>query len=84
MRSRLVLAALMRRDVVQRAREDFDAVLVEGEDDMTAEQVIDAAADRADAIMFTSTLPLSAHAISRLPQCARWSHAQCSAGGDAT
>ena len=59
MPSRLVLAALMPRDVVARAREEFDAVVVEGKDDMTAAQVIEAAvAHRADAIMFTNTLPL--------------------------
>ena len=68
MPSRLVLAALMPRDVVARAREEFEAVVVEGEDDMTAAQVIEAAAaHRADAIMFTNTLPLSADAIARLP-----------------
>ena len=61
MPSRLVLAALMPRDVVARAREEFDAVVVEGNDDMTAAQVIEAAAaHQADAIMFTNTLPLSA------------------------
>ena len=43
MPSRLVLAALMPRDVVTRARDEFDAVVVEGKDDMTAAQVIEAA-----------------------------------------
>ncbi len=68
MPSRLVLAALMPRDVVTRAREEFDAIVVDGKDDMTVAQVIEAAnAHRADAIMFTNTLPLSADAIARLP-----------------
>jgi lactate dehydrogenase-like 2-hydroxyacid dehydrogenase len=62
----------MPRDVVARAREEFDAVVVEGKDDMTAAQVIEAAvAHQADAIMFTNTLPLSADAIARLPTSVR-------------
>src|ERR1700758_2279707 len=72
MRPRLVLAALMPRDVVTRARNEFDALVVEGKDDMTVAQVIDAAtAHQADAIMFTNTLPLNADAIARLPASVR-------------
>src|SRR5579864_5872295 len=72
MKPRLVLAALMPRDVVTRAREEFDAIAVDGKDDMTAAQVIDAAvAHQADAIMFTNTLPLTAEAIARLPASVR-------------
>jgi lactate dehydrogenase-like 2-hydroxyacid dehydrogenase len=72
MRSRLVLAALMPHDVVMRARDEFDALVVEGKDDMTAAQVLQAAIEhRADAIMFTNTLPLSADAIARLPASVR-------------
>jgi lactate dehydrogenase-like 2-hydroxyacid dehydrogenase len=72
MRSRLVLAALMPHDVVMRARDEFDALVVEGKDDMTATQVVQAATEhRADAIMFTNTLPLSADAIARLPASVR-------------
>jgi lactate dehydrogenase-like 2-hydroxyacid dehydrogenase len=72
MKPRLVLAALMPRDVVARARDEFDAVVVEGKDDMTAAQAIEAATQhRADAIMFTNTLPLTADAIARLPQSVR-------------
>jgi lactate dehydrogenase-like 2-hydroxyacid dehydrogenase len=72
MKPRLVLAALMPRDVVTRARNDFDALVVEGKDDMTAAQAIEAAtAHRADAIMFTNTLPLTADAIARLPPSVR-------------
>jgi lactate dehydrogenase-like 2-hydroxyacid dehydrogenase len=72
MKPRLVLAALMPRDVVARARDEFDAVVVEGKYDMTAAQVIEAATQhRADAIMFTNTLPLTAEAIARLPETVR-------------
>jgi lactate dehydrogenase-like 2-hydroxyacid dehydrogenase len=72
MKPRLVLAALMPRDVVARARSEFDALVVEGHDDMTATQVIAAAtAHRADAIMFTNTLPLTGDAIARLPASVR-------------
>jgi lactate dehydrogenase-like 2-hydroxyacid dehydrogenase len=72
MPSRLVLAALMPRDVVARARTEFDAVVVEGSDDMSVQQVIDATtAHRAEAIMFTNTLALSAEAIAQLPASVR-------------
>ena len=72
MKPRLVLAALMPRDVVARARDEFDAVVADGPDDMTAEEVIAAATrHRADAIMFVNTLPLSAEAIARLPASVR-------------
>ena len=72
MKQRLVLAALMPRDVVIRARDEFDALVVEGRDDMTAGQVVEAATrHRADAIMFVNTLPLSAEVIARLPASVR-------------
>jgi lactate dehydrogenase-like 2-hydroxyacid dehydrogenase len=72
MASRLVFAALMPHDVVVRARAEFDAVIVAGENDMTAEQVIAAShAHRAEAILFTNTLPLTAEAIERLPPSVR-------------
>jgi len=72
MRSRLVLAALMPRAVVERARAEFDAVVADGRDDMTADEVVAAAAThRADAIMFVNTLPLSAEVIARLPPSVR-------------
>jgi lactate dehydrogenase-like 2-hydroxyacid dehydrogenase len=72
MKPRLVLAALMPRDVVTRARNEFDAVVVDGRDDMTAAQVIEAAtAHRPVAIMFTNTLPLNAEAIAKLPPSVR-------------
>jgi lactate dehydrogenase-like 2-hydroxyacid dehydrogenase len=72
MASRLVFAALMPRDVVARARAEFDAVVVEGDNDMTAEEVIEASHQhRAEAILFTNTLPLTAEAIERLPPSVR-------------
>ena len=72
MKPRLVLACLMPTDVNTRAREDFDALLVAGTNDMTGEQVIGAATrHRADAIMFTNTLPLTEAVIERLPPSVR-------------
>jgi hydroxypyruvate reductase len=72
MKPRLVLASLMPRDVVARAREEFDAVVANGPDDMTAAEVVRAAtAHHADAIMFTNTLPLSADVINALPPSVR-------------
>ncbi|MGH7154133.1 MAG: 2-hydroxyacid dehydrogenase [Acetobacteraceae bacterium] len=68
MTSRLVVAALVARDVVVRARAEFDALVHQGDDDMTPEQVLKAAiAHRADALLFTNTLPLSAGLIAQLP-----------------
>ena len=72
MKPRLVLACLMPADVNTRARGDFDALIVAGGNDMTGEQVIDAATShRADAILFTNTLPLTAGVIARLPPSVR-------------
>jgi len=72
MKSRLVVAALLPRDVVERARQEFDALVVEGGDDMTAPEAVDAAArHRAEAILFTNTLPLSADVIAMLPPSVR-------------
>ena len=72
MKSRLVVAALLPRDVVARARDAFDVLVVEGSDDMTAPETVDAAIrHRADAILFTNTLPLSAEAIVALPPSVR-------------
>ena len=72
MKPRLVLAALMPRDVIARARDEFDAVVAPGPADMTADEVIAAAtAHRADAIQFVNTLPLTAEAIARLPDSVR-------------
>jgi hydroxypyruvate reductase len=72
MKSRLVVAALLPRDVVARAGADFDALVVAGTDDMTAAEAVQAATrHRADAILFTNTLPLSAEAIAALPPSVR-------------
>ena len=72
MKPRLVLACLMPADVIARARNDFDALVVEGPADMTVAEVTRAAADhRAQAIMFTNTLPLTAAAIGGLPDSVR-------------
>jgi hydroxypyruvate reductase len=72
MGSRLVFAALMPRDVVTRARREFDAVVADGKDDMTAAEVIEAStAHRAEALLFTNTLPLTAEVIAELPDSVR-------------
>ncbi len=72
MKPRLVLACLMPTDVNDRAASEFDAVIVQGKDDMTVPQVIEAAtAHQAEAIMFTNTLPLTAEAIAALPPSVR-------------
>jgi len=72
MKPRLVLACLMPSDVAARARAEFDAVVTEGPGDMTAPEVVRAATEhRADAIMFTNTLPLSAAPIAGLPPSVR-------------
>jgi hydroxypyruvate reductase len=72
MSSRLVFAALMPSDVVKRARREFDAVVADGPDDMTAAEVIEAAiAHRAEALLFTNTLPLTATVIAQLPDSVR-------------
>jgi lactate dehydrogenase-like 2-hydroxyacid dehydrogenase len=72
MKSRLVVAALLPHDVVARAREEFDALVVDGADDMTADETVHAATQhRADAILFTNTLPLTAETIAALPPSVR-------------
>ena len=72
MKPRLVLACMMPTDVNLRAARAFDAIIAAGPDDMTVPEVIAAATEhRADAIMFTNTLPLSAAAIAGLPPSVR-------------
>jgi lactate dehydrogenase-like 2-hydroxyacid dehydrogenase len=69
---RLVLAFLTTTAVVARARAEFDAIVVEGPGDMTVAEVTRAAAaHRAEAILFTNTLPLNAAAIAELPDTVR-------------
>ncbi len=82
MRPRLILACLTTTAVAARAARDFDAVIAPGPDDMTVQAVIDAATHRqAQAIVFANTLPLTAHAIARLPASVR-AGATCSVGYD--
>lgn len=72
MKPRLVLAYLTTAAVTARARAEFDAVVTDGPGDMTVEEVTRAAADhRAEAILFTNTLPLTATAIAGLPETVR-------------
>lgn len=69
---RLVFAALMPTDVVDRARREFDAIIVEGSNDMTVPEVVEAANRiQAQGILFTNTLPLTADAIAQLPASVR-------------
>jgi len=69
MKPRLVLACLMPTEVNVRASQEFDALIVGGSNDMTGSEVAEAASEhRADAIMFTNTLPLNAELIARLPK----------------
>ena len=69
---RLVFAALMPTDVVERARLEFDAIIVEGNNDMTVPEVVEAANRiQAQGILFTNTLPLTADAIAQLPASVR-------------
>jgi hydroxypyruvate reductase len=59
-------------DVNMRARHDFDAVIVEGKNDMTGAEIAEAAVrHRADAIMFTNMLHLNADLIAQLPASVR-------------
>jgi lactate dehydrogenase-like 2-hydroxyacid dehydrogenase len=67
---RLVLACLTTTAVVARARAEFDAVIAEGPADMTVPETIHAD-QKADAIIFTNTLPLNAAAIAALPATVR-------------
>ena len=72
MKPRLLLACLTTTDVIARARSEFDAIVVEGPNDMTVAEVTQAAlAHRAEAIVFTNTLPLGADAIAALPETVR-------------
>jgi lactate dehydrogenase-like 2-hydroxyacid dehydrogenase len=69
---RLVLAFLTTANVVARARAEFDSIVVEGSGDMTVAEVTRAAElHRAEAILFTNTLPLTAAAIAGLPGTVR-------------
>ncbi|MBV8400023.1 MAG: D-glycerate dehydrogenase, partial [Acetobacteraceae bacterium] len=68
MKPRLIVASLMPPDVVARARAEFDAVVAEGQDDMTLDEVLAAVAEyRTEALLLTTTLKLNAAAIGGLP-----------------
>lgn len=68
MKPRLVLGFLTTPHVRARARDEFDAIVHEGANDMTAEEMILAANDhKADAVAFTNTFPMNAGTIARLP-----------------
>ena len=72
MKPRLLLACLMPSDVVACARAEFDAVIASGPGDMTGADVVQVATEhRADAIMFTNTLPLNSEVIAALPSSVR-------------
>ena len=72
MKPRLVVAFLTTTAVVARARADFDAIIATGPNDMTVAEVTQAATEhKAEAILFTNTLPLTAAAIARLPKTVR-------------
>jgi lactate dehydrogenase-like 2-hydroxyacid dehydrogenase len=72
MKPRLVLACLTTSNVVARARSEFDALVTDGPADMTVAEVIQASEQhRADAILFTNTLPLTEAAIAALPDTVR-------------
>jgi lactate dehydrogenase-like 2-hydroxyacid dehydrogenase len=72
MKPRLIQVYLTTTAVVARARAAFDAIVVDGRDDMTVAEVTRAAAShRAEAILFTNTLPLTAAAIAALPETVR-------------
>jgi hydroxypyruvate reductase len=82
MKPRLVVAALIARGAVERARDEFDTLVHEGDDDMDPDQVLHAAiAHRADALLFTNTLAFSAALIARLPPSVKIG-ATCSVGYD--
>ncbi len=72
MKSKLILGCLVPTDVVTRACAMFDTVVAPGPNDMTVPEMLAAATDhRADAIVFTNTLPLNAAAVAALPDCVK-------------
>lgn len=72
MKPRLIVAALHTTDVIARARAEFDALIHEGQDDMTPDQVIAAATrHQAQGILFVNTLDFGATTIARLPASVR-------------
>jgi len=77
-----VVAALLPREVVARACAEFDSLLAQGRDDMSAPEMLHAVAEhRAEAILFTNTLPLASQVIAALPPSVKIG-ATCSVGYD--
>ncbi|HET6184634.1 MAG TPA: D-glycerate dehydrogenase [Acetobacteraceae bacterium] len=72
MKPRILIAALHTKDVIARARAEFDALVHEGADDMKPDEVVAAAErHRAEGILFVNTLPFDCALITRLPDCVR-------------
>lgn len=68
MKPKLVLGFLTTPHVRARARDEFDAIVHEGPNDMTAEEMVQAVIDhKAAAIAFTNTFAMNAETIARLP-----------------
>lgn len=72
MKPRLVVVCRVTPAVTARAREEFDAIVAEGEADMTLDEMI-AAAERhqAEALVIQSVQKLNAEVIGRLPPCVK-------------
>ncbi len=72
MKPRLLVAALHTRDVITRARAEFDALVHEGDADMLPDEVVAAATrHQAQGILFVNTLDFGARTIARLPDSMR-------------
>jgi lactate dehydrogenase-like 2-hydroxyacid dehydrogenase len=72
MKPRLVLGCLTTTDVIARARDEFDPIILDGPGDMTVAEITAAATSlQAEALLFTNTLPLDAAAIAGLPVSVR-------------
>ena len=72
MQHRLVVASLMPPAVIDRARSEFDALVAQGPDDMTGEEVLQAVlAHQAEALLITSTVKLNKALIDKIPDRVR-------------
>ena len=81
MKPRLVITPLVPQAVAARARESFDVVLAEGAS-MDVETALDAIGHhQAEAVFLTSSVPLTAETIARLPPSVKVA-ATCSVGFD--
>ena len=69
---RVIVACVLPPAVVARARRDFDAVVAEGDDDMTTDAISNAAAAHdAEGIVVTSVQKMSQAVVDRLPAAVR-------------